>query len=92
MLYASWDFQILLNAHYSVNELATQINAGIYPIVFVSLLLIDGVKGGHAVVAIALDQDNILVFDPLQGERSLPRSTFDTAWAMIHNIAIIVQV
>ncbi len=75
-----------------VNELATQIDTGLYPILFVSLLPIDGVKSGHAMVAIALLQDNILVYDPLQGERSLPRSTFDSAWAMMHNLAILVQV
>ena len=27
----------------------------------------------------------VTVYDPLQGERNLPRSTFDTAWAMMHN-------
>ncbi len=75
----------------SIDELATQVNAGFYPIVFINLLPIDGIQVGHAVVVIALDLANALVYDSLQGERILPRSTFDSAWAMMHNLSILVQ-
>lgn len=75
----------------SVDELVTQVNAGFYPIVFINLLPIDGIKVGHAVVVITIDQANVSVYDPLQGERILPRSTFDTAWAMMHNLSILVH-
>lgn len=75
----------------SVDELKAQLNCGNYPIVFVNTLPIDGIKGGHALVVIAVDQVHASVYDPLQGERLLPRATFDTAWAMMHNLAIIIQ-
>jgi len=76
----------------SIEELVTQINSGLIPIVFINLLPIDGIKVGHAVVVIALDHANASVYDPLRGERILLRSTFDTAWAMMHNLSILVQV
>jgi hypothetical protein len=31
------------------------------------------------------------VYDPLHGERHLPRATFESAWAMLHNLAILVH-
>lgn len=75
----------------SAHELEVQVRRGAYPIAFVNTLPIDGIKGGHAVVVVDMDQDGVLVYDPLRGERLLPHTTFDTAWAMMHNVAILVQ-
>jgi predicted double-glycine peptidase len=74
-----------------IAELIVKLNSGPYPIVFVNLLPIDGVNDAHAMVIIDVDDDEVQVCDPLQGERLLPRSTFDTAWAMMRNLAILVQ-
>jgi hypothetical protein len=36
--------------------------------------------------------DHILtVYDPLDGERGLPQATFLTAWAMMHNLTLLIQ-
>lgn len=75
----------------SLTELTSFANSNFNPIVFVNLLPIDGNRGGHAVVVVGVQLEDILVYDPLQGERNLPRLTFETAWNMMHNIAIIVQ-
>jgi ABC-type bacteriocin/lantibiotic exporter with double-glycine peptidase domain len=75
----------------SAHELEVQVRRGIYPIAFVNTLPIDGIKGGHALVVVDMDQDGVVVYDPLRGERLLPRPTFDTAWAIMHNMAILVQ-
>lgn len=75
----------------SIAELIVKLNSGLYPIVFVNLLPIDGVNDAHAMVIIDVDDDEVQVCDPLQGKRLLPRSTFDTAWAMMRNLAILVQ-
>jgi ABC-type bacteriocin/lantibiotic exporter with double-glycine peptidase domain len=72
-------------------ELIMELNAGIFPVVFVNLLPIDGINDSHAMVVVAVDEDIVNVYDPLQGERLLPRSTFDTAWAMMRNLVILVQ-
>ncbi len=72
-------------------ELMVALNAGLYPIVFVNLLPIDSVNNPHAIIVTAIDEDEVNVCDPLQGERLLPRSTFDTAWAMMRNLTILVQ-
>ncbi|WP_019500585.1 hypothetical protein [Pseudanabaena sp. PCC 6802] len=74
-----------------IMELTEEIKAGFYPIVFVNLLPIDGVNDAHAMVVISIDEDWIRVCDPLQGERILPRSTFEPAWAMMRNLTIIVR-
>jgi ABC-type bacteriocin/lantibiotic exporter with double-glycine peptidase domain len=74
-----------------LTELMMDLNAGCYPIVFLNLLPIDGVNDPHAMVVTAVDDDSVYVYDPLQGERLLPRSTFDTAWAMMRNLVILVQ-
>lgn len=75
----------------SLEELTSLVNSGSNPIVFVNLLPIDGVKGGHAVVVIGVRLQRISLYDPLQGERIIPSSTFETAWAMMHNLAILIQ-
>jgi ABC-type bacteriocin/lantibiotic exporter with double-glycine peptidase domain len=72
-------------------ELIVLLNAGLYPIVFVNLLPIDSVNNPHAIVVTAIDEDDVSVCDPLQGKRLLPRSTFDTAWAMMRNLVILVR-
>jgi ABC-type bacteriocin/lantibiotic exporter with double-glycine peptidase domain len=73
------------------SELVLELDTGIYPIVFVNLLPIDGVNDAHAMVVISVDDENVMVCDPLQGERLLPRSTFDTAWAMMRNLTILIR-
>lgn len=74
-----------------MNELIEQIDSQLYPIAFVNLLPIDGIKGGHAVVVVAVSQKYVSVYDPLYGKRALPRLTFETAWSMMHNLAIVVR-
>ena len=74
-----------------LTELLMKLSAGCYPIVFLNLLPIDGVNDPHAMVVIAVDDDIVNVCDPLQGERLLPRSSFDTAWAMMRNLVILLQ-
>lgn len=75
----------------SVEELRTLVADGHHPIVFVDLRPIDGLRDIHALVIIGISQQAISVLDPLKGERSLPLQAFSTAWAMRHNLTIIVE-
>lgn len=75
----------------TITELNAQIDSNVYPIVFVELLPIEGIRSSHAVVVGAIDEKQILVIDPLSGYRLLPRPSFDSAWAMMHNLAILVR-
>jgi hypothetical protein len=52
-----------------ITELIVKLNAGLYPIVFVNLLPIDGINDPHAIVVTAIDEDEVQVSDPLQGDR-----------------------
>ncbi|HYE64148.1 MAG TPA: cysteine peptidase family C39 domain-containing protein, partial [Pyrinomonadaceae bacterium] len=75
----------------TLEELATFVEGGSYPIVFVSLKPIDGVRDTHAFVVTNISERAVTVYDPLQGERILSRQTFNTAWALRHNLTIIIQ-
>jgi ABC-type bacteriocin/lantibiotic exporter with double-glycine peptidase domain len=75
----------------TLDELRALVTAGHHPIVFVNLRPIDGIEDVHAVVVVGASQHQIIVLDPLKGERSLPLQAFNTAWAMRHNLAIIVE-
>jgi ABC-type bacteriocin/lantibiotic exporter with double-glycine peptidase domain len=75
----------------SIDELVAEVRQGFYPIAFVNTLPIDGIRGGHALVIIGIDQTAVAVYDPLHGERHLPRATFESAWAMLHNLTILIQ-
>jgi ABC-type bacteriocin/lantibiotic exporter with double-glycine peptidase domain len=72
-------------------ELIEELKAGLYPIVFVNMLPIDGFNDSHAMVVTAINDESVNLCDPLQGQRLLPRSTFDAAWAMMRNLAILVR-
>lgn len=74
-----------------LEELATLVEGGSFPIVFVSLKPIDGVRGTHALVVMSIGEQDIIVYDPLRGERALSKQTFSTAWAQRHNLTIIIQ-
>jgi uncharacterized protein YvpB len=69
----------------------TPYSRGLFPIVFVNTLPIDGITSGHALVIVGIDQTDVAVYDPLHGERHLPRATFESAWAMLHNLTILIQ-
>jgi ABC-type bacteriocin/lantibiotic exporter with double-glycine peptidase domain len=75
----------------TVTELATLIANGVHPIAFVSLLPIDGFRDTPALVVIEANANAVVVYDPLAGERRLPLPTFNAAWAMRHNLAIIIE-
>jgi predicted double-glycine peptidase len=42
-------------------------------------------------VVVGIDQTDVSVYDPLHGERQLPRATFTSAWAILHNLTILIQ-
>lgn len=75
----------------SIDELAGCVDRASHPIVLVNTLPIDGLKGEHAFVVLEVDDTHVVVADPLSGERRLPRATFETAWAMMHNLAILIE-
>src|SRR5436305_10885144 len=75
----------------TVGELAILAASGVHPIVFVSLLPIDGFRDTHALVIVEVSDSAVVVYDPMAGERHLLLPTFNAAWAMRHNLAIIIE-
>ncbi len=75
----------------SINDLETLVANGQFSIVFIDLRPIQGFKEAHALVVIGISDLAAQVYDPAKGERFVARQTFGTAWAMRHNLAIIVE-
>jgi ABC-type bacteriocin/lantibiotic exporter with double-glycine peptidase domain len=75
----------------TLEELRTVVTEGQHPIVFVDLTPIEGTEAIHTLVVCAVSQYEVSVLDPLKGERLLPLQAFSTAWALRHNLAIIVE-
>ncbi|MGE0882004.1 MAG: hypothetical protein AB7P14_00540 [Blastocatellales bacterium] len=78
-------------ANLTSGELEKLIEDGYFPIVYVDLRPIEAKFGFHSFVVVAVDKAEILVLDPACEERSLPHSTFATAWASQRNLAIVVE-
>ena len=75
----------------SLEQLAEVIDSGRYPIVFVSMLPVDGIRETHSLVVVEINQRDIIVYDPAKGERTLSAQAFTVAWECRSNIAIIVD-
>jgi ABC-type bacteriocin/lantibiotic exporter with double-glycine peptidase domain len=75
----------------SPDDLQIILDEGLYPIVYVNLLPIDGIEGAYALVALEIGDDSVTVYDPDQGERLLPIGAFFKAWELKRNLAIIVD-
>jgi len=73
------------------DELRGLVEGGRHPIAYLSLEAIGGTEESHAVVVIEADDEAVTVYDPLHGERRLPRQSFSTGWASRHNLVILVE-
>ena len=60
-------------------ELRTFADGEQYPIIFVDLDPIDGIRDIHALVILRIGATFVTVYDPAQGERLISRQTFSTA-------------
>lgn len=74
----------------TIDELKNLVAAGHSPIVFVSLLPIDAKDDFHALVVTEFRESDVLVLDPLVGERAIPLQVFGAAWGTRHNLAILI--
>ena len=76
----------------SLDELATMLAEGHFPIVYVDLWPLQGGWSGqyHAMVVIALDADQVTVLGPLHGERRVPREDFQEAWSAMRFLTIVI--
>lgn len=76
----------------SLDELARLLEEGLFPIVYVDLWPIKGGLSGqfHSLVVVSIEQENVLVLDPLVGERRLAREEFQAAWAEMRFLTIVI--
>jgi predicted double-glycine peptidase len=49
------------------------------------------VKGAHAMVLVGLEDDLVYLCDPRWGDRVIARSAFETGWAMMRGLVMLVE-
>ena len=76
----------------SLEELATMLAEGHFPMVYVDMWPLQGGMSGqyHAMVVIDLDPAQVTVLDPLHGERRVPREDFQEAWSAMRFLTIVI--
>lgn len=77
----------------SLEELASLIATGNFPIVYVDMWPLQGGLSGqnHALVVVAVGQENVAILDPLVGEREVSRQQFEAAWAAMRFLTIVIS-
>lgn len=83
-------FPLARKENLSMEQLDVVVCSGCCPILYVSLLPIDGEMGIHGVVVVDLDDSMVGVYDPLVGERRLERAVLEKAWRMTNGLAILI--
>jgi predicted double-glycine peptidase len=76
----------------SLDDLATLLAEGHFPIAYVDLWPLQGGSSGQyrAMVVIDLDADQVTVLDPLHGERRVTREDFQEAWSALRFLTIVI--
>lgn len=68
------------------------LNNGIFPILYVNLLPIDGLDITHAFVLDTITRDTVTVLDPWYGRRrKIPLKQFKIAWDTTRYLAVVVS-
>jgi predicted double-glycine peptidase len=77
----------------SLEELATVLAEGVWPIVYVDMWPLHGGQSGqyHAMVVIDVAPNHVTVLDPQRGECRLPREDFQEAWAAMRGLTIVIR-
>ena len=77
----------------SLEELSSLLEAGFFPIVYADMWPLRGGLSGqnHALVVIAVDSENVTVLDPLIGENRISREDFQTVWAEMRFLTIVIS-
>lgn len=64
---------------------------GLFPILFLNLMPIDGRDMTHAVVLEAITRNSVKVLDPWQSARTIPLGNFKAGWIKSRNLMIILS-
>ena len=73
------------------DELRGLVEGGRFPVAYISMEAIAGTEESHAVVVVEADDEAVMVYDLLHGERRLSRQSFATGWAARRNLVILVE-
>lgn len=75
----------------SIKDLQKYLNEGIFPILYVNLLAIDGLAITHAFVLEVVTTSSVTVLDPWRGRRKIRLQQFKIAWEKTRNLAVLVH-
>jgi ABC-type bacteriocin/lantibiotic exporter with double-glycine peptidase domain len=74
----------------SIKDVQKYLSEGIFPILYVNLLAIDGLAITHAFVLEVVTQGSVTVLDPWRGRRKIASHPFKIAWEKTRNLAVLV--
>jgi ABC-type bacteriocin/lantibiotic exporter with double-glycine peptidase domain len=75
----------------TIDELASVVTNGQFPIVFLDLTPIYGFFQSHTVIVTAISTTSVQLLDPARGEYLLPSHVFNNAWSMRRNLSIVFE-
>lgn len=75
----------------NIKDVQKYLNDGVFPILYVNLLSIDGLAIIHAFVLEVVTQGSVTVLDPWRGRRKIALQQFKIAWEKTRNLAVLVQ-
>ena len=75
----------------SIKGIQEYLNQGIFPILYVNLLAIDGLAITHAFVLEAMTRGAVTVLDPWRGRRKIALQQFEIAWEKTRYLMVVVQ-
>jgi len=74
-----------------LSDLTKYVKGGMPVIAFVDAYYFPWVKMhcGHAMVVVGVDEENLVILDPIVGEKKCPFSVFLSAWRLFNNLAML---
>jgi ABC-type bacteriocin/lantibiotic exporter with double-glycine peptidase domain len=75
----------------TIIDIQKYLGKGIFPILYVNLLAIDGLAITHAFILEAMTRGLVTVLDPWRGRRKITLQQFKVAWEKTRNLAVLVD-
>jgi ABC-type bacteriocin/lantibiotic exporter with double-glycine peptidase domain len=76
----------------TIVDIQTHLNNGVFPILYVNLLAIDGLAIIHAFVLEEMTRESVTVVDPWYGRRrKISLQQFKVAWEKTRHLAVLVK-
>lgn len=74
-----------------VDDLKKLRGEDVYPIVYVNTYSLNGIFATHAIIVEEIENNEVMIIDPVDGRRTIPLETFNNLWDACNNLTIIIK-